>query len=399
MTSRLLLIFVLVGLTLVACSDDDENGDAPLTDAGYDDVAAVGQDVDEDVAEDVGDDELAQCELFDEHGPFEVGVIDIADGELEAAIFYPATDEAGEMARFSYDLRQWLPEDDRDTIPDDDAPHFEVNAAVDAEAAPGPFPVVLFSHGLAGYRYQSSTLLAHLASWGFVVASAEHVERNLGRIVGELTPDGDNAAETLRTLVDYLDDAHDDASHQLAGRLDLGRVAATGHSMGGAGAVSMVGEPGVQAGIFYASGPNLAADQERLDARLLWMAGSTDRIIPPSTIEGAYELEEAPKSYLEILQAGHLAFSDICAIGADQGGILQIAVDAGIEVNPLLLQLGNDGCRDTDLPVEDAWPIIHHYSVAHLRHSFGLDDEPTGLDEEVPECFAHLTEVTWRAGD
>ena len=52
----------------------------------------------------------------------------------------------------------------------------------------GPYPLVLFSHGFAGYRLQSTFLTTHLASWGFVVAAVEHPYRNLTAVFGDLGP-------------------------------------------------------------------------------------------------------------------------------------------------------------------------------------------------------------------
>ena len=37
---------------------------------------------------------------------------------------------------------------------------------------------------IAGFPEQSSTLVTHLASWGFVVAAPEHVERSLSGLLG-----------------------------------------------------------------------------------------------------------------------------------------------------------------------------------------------------------------------
>ena len=53
-----------------------------------------------------------------------------------------------------------------------------------AASAKGPFPLVLFSHGFAGIRLQSTFLTTHLAQWGFVVASPEFVSRDLGSVLG-----------------------------------------------------------------------------------------------------------------------------------------------------------------------------------------------------------------------
>ena len=378
------LLFIL----LLACGPPPE--EAPAND---DEVCEYRPDPEETRVD--GNGEI--CTLYDHRGPFEVGVVDLEIDDLELAVFYPAVDASCTQDRFVYDLRQWLPEDDRDLISDDDAPLFEVDAAVDAEAVQGTFPLVLFSHGMAGYRFQSSTLLSHLASWGFVVASAEHPERNMTHVLESFAPDGDNAPEVMRQIVDFFADAVDDEASPFFELVDLTQIAATGHSMGGNGAVSMVGEPGVEAAIFYASQPEVS-DEELADhgVELMWQAGTFDGIIQVSSIESAYENSHDPKTYLGIGEAGHLAFSDICAVGADRGGILQIAADSGMDIPSFLINLARDGCRDSDLHYEDAWPIIHHYSVAHLRAAFAIDDEPVGLDEATIECYAEATDLDLR---
>ena len=43
----------------------------------------------------------------------------------------------------------------------------------------GPFPIVLFSHGFGASRLYYSHLLTGIASWGFVVVSADYLERGL----------------------------------------------------------------------------------------------------------------------------------------------------------------------------------------------------------------------------
>lgn len=340
------------------------------------------------------DGEGEPCRLYDRSGPYPVGVVDLRlSGGEEVAIFYPAVASTAGEEFGRYDMRDFLPEGEREKISDEEAPFFEMNAVFDAEISEeGPFPVVLFSHGLGGYRYQSSQLLGHLASWGFVVASAEQPERNLAKIVENLAPEGDETAETMRTVLAYLGEQNGESGSWLEGRLDISRVGVSGHSMGGGGTASMLGEPGVRAAIFYASGREVT---ENHGAEVMWQSGSTDSLARTNQVRTVYENAPATKRFLDIKSAGHLAFSDLCAIGADRGGVLQIAVDNGIEVPPIIMVLGADGCRETDLPAEDGWPMIHHYSVAHYRSAFGIDQEPVGLSAATTACFEELAELEW----
>ena len=59
-------------------------------------------------------------------------------------------------------------------MPEEARPLYPVAARQGAEPDPsgGPYGVVVFSHGFAGFPEQSVDLTTHLASWGWVVAVA-----------------------------------------------------------------------------------------------------------------------------------------------------------------------------------------------------------------------------------
>jgi predicted dienelactone hydrolase len=426
-SSALLRLLAPGALLLGACGSDDAPADtADLdaaaevggadTDAGTDapdpdDAAADGRGASDaaDAAADVPDDapplvpanelngvlyEPPACADYGPYGPHVVGVttlmLDEGDRQVGVEVFYPAEpgSEAG-RARFAYDMREWLPEGDRAAIPDDAAPFFALNAWRELPPAEGlSSPVVLFAHGLSGYRLQSATLLAHLASWGFVVASADHPERGLAKIVAELIPGQDRSPATVRATLELLR-GENDGSGLLAGTMDFDHVAMTGHSMGGGTTFAVAGDEVFDAFISYAAGGSSPDGGDPL-ARGLLVAGQTDGIVPVSRVRPAYDGLAAPRAYVELADAGHLAFSDLCAIGRDRGGILAIALEYGIDVNPLLLDLGSDGCREGDMTPEVAWPIIHHTTVAWLRYHLGLDAEPVGLGDDLVDCFGSL---------
>lgn len=122
----------------------------------------------------------------------------------------------------------------------------------------GRFPVVLFSPGLGGVRTQNTAWAEELASHGYVVAGVDHpydsaavvledgrTLRTRVRATGDEAKDAALAegwtwarAADLRgvlTRLTRLDRGDGDGT--LAGHLDTGRVAAAGHSMGGAAAL------------------------------------------------------------------------------------------------------------------------------------------------------------------
>jgi predicted dienelactone hydrolase len=129
--------------------------------------------------------------------------------------------------------------------------------------SPKPFPVVLFSHGLGGIGFAYTSLIEDLVSHGYVVASIEHTYTAMavvfpnGRVVPfhqeadpvGLTPEqrfqrmqvsaGHAITEGARDVVfvlSKLTEMNDQKAHKFAlgGKLDVNRVAAMGHSSGGA---------------------------------------------------------------------------------------------------------------------------------------------------------------------
>ena len=124
-----------------------------------------------------------ECAPFALRGPHRVGLLDLSVDGIEASVFYPAElADGGERA--SYQLERWLPEEAQEKIPPGAVEPFEMDAYRDVPIDRAQrWPVVVFSHGFAGYRLQSSFLLTHLASWGFVVVSAEHPGRGLAAVL------------------------------------------------------------------------------------------------------------------------------------------------------------------------------------------------------------------------
>jgi predicted esterase len=137
------------------------------------------------------------------------------------------------------------------------------HAAEGAPLAKGPeaLPVVLFSHGLGGTGFDYTSLIENLVSHGYVVASIEHTESAIvvvfpdGRMIpfhADSTPAGlsskerfqrmevsvsvgvNEGAADVRFVLNRLTELNSSDSRHfpLAGRLDLNRVAAMGHSAG-----------------------------------------------------------------------------------------------------------------------------------------------------------------------
>ncbi|MBX2798519.1 MAG: hypothetical protein KTR31_12635 [Myxococcales bacterium] len=116
-------------------------------------------------------------------------------------------------------------------FPSDPMPFFGA-AHLDAEPLPGPFPLVVLSHGFSGNPEWYLDLAEHLASRGFVVLAPEHVELDWQLDVV--------AASATRPL-DVSDTLDFAADGPLATVTDTERVAVVGHSYGGYTALAAAG--------------------------------------------------------------------------------------------------------------------------------------------------------------
>jgi predicted dienelactone hydrolase len=335
---------------------------------------------------------------YEDLGPDEVGSRTIAlDDGRRVVVWYPADESAADTPTETFDIASLLSPELQSKIDPDLRPQYEIAAHIGAEpAADGPYPVVLFSHGYAGFPEQSADLVTHLASWGFVVIAPDHVERSLSGLLGTAAQ-GVEPSEDPAVLTASLDAAIADAESadsQLNGLLDLDKVAVAGHSAGASAAyLTASSEDRVKAFIAYSVGTGRPDEDGNVPERPvpdvpgMVMVGSADGIIEPASSIEVYDGMEPPKYLVEIADAGHLVFSDICLIGKDQGGLVQLTKEAGLDLGEELLRLASDGCEPDALDPADAFAAIDHFSVAFLRYELGIDPEPVGLDEATAATF------------
>jgi len=314
-------------------------------------------------------------------GPYAVGVTTRAlpEGNL-VEVWYPA-DESTRGGTVEYTVRSFLPPAVGDLVPDTVDDTRSIDATRDAVAAAGgPFPIVLFSHGSTSFRLQSSVLAQHLASWGIVTASTDHPSRDLLNALGGTAEGQAPSIDDFRSMREYLTTLEDDEA--LSGVLDNDRVALGGHSAGGGTIVQMAGDEGILGYVSYASG----LGDEAPDVPSLFMAGELDMIVDPvERTAAAFERAPSPSWLWSFADSGHLAFSDLCAVGSDGASLIDLAAAAGLGalVDDDLRSLGTDGCNDPNRPVEEVWPGVHQSATGFYRWVFGIDTEPIGLDESV----------------
>lgn len=288
-----------------------------------------------------------------------VGVRTIAARGQVFDIWYPAGDNASDQPSEPIDLADFAPQSVIDLLGPLDLVQVPTGAVRDADPRrlDGPLPVVLFSHGWGGFRMQSITLTEHLASRGYVVVSADHPGRHLADVLPcVFSPplDGcdpaldDPAPEDLADVLAWLEEAAVDPGGFLEGLLDLDRLGLSGHSAGG-GTTADLGDADTR---FSALLPMAAPVTITRDVPALTIGGSCDPFADNAATAQARETGQL----LQLQDAGHMAFSDLCRMDivdlADR--YLADRDDLNSAWYDPLLNLASNGCPGVTPPVLDA---------------------------------------------
>jgi predicted dienelactone hydrolase len=329
---------------------------------------------------------------FTAPGPFGVGetTLTLPTDGAPVEVWYPATKQsvAGKSGA-TYDVADWLPPGLKKLIPAGYSVTYPSGGVTGVPVAPGRYPLVVFSHGYAGFRDQSTFLTARLASWGFVVAAPDHYSRDLTEVLGGPTAATAKTTDVqdLKATIALMKAKDESSTSPFARHVDLGHIGAVGHSAGGAAVEALaatdrqvttfVGMAGATVGALATtkSGPDSTVPHQPG----LLMSGTADQVVSDTSMIGAYGRLHSPKRLILVRGAGHLVFADICEVGSSQGGLLSIAAVLHVPIPAPLVPLASDGCSAPDLAPPLAWPMIRQAVTAQLRHAFGFDASDAGL--------------------
>jgi len=206
-----------------------------------------------------------------------------------------------------------------------------------SDAAPGPQPVIVFSHGLHGCGTQSRFLMEAFASAGYLVFAPNHRDAGCGgrgsrgRSGGAsvTAPLGKPAQWTSATYRDRADDIArlvgglrgDDRYRE---RVDWARLALAGHSLGGYTVLGLAGAwpdwklAGVKAVLALSPYSQPFQSQNTLagvSVPVMYQGGTLDVGITPwlRKAQGTYDQTPPPKYFVEFKAAGHLAWTNLTA--------------------------------------------------------------------------------------
>ncbi len=258
-------------------------------------------------------------------------------------------------------------------------------------------PVILFSHGNGGIRYQTWSVMERLATHGYVVAAPDHVDNTFLDVDDDLWPsivmrrpwDVADAFDGLAALAD----GGGDGAVDLAGCVDADAgYAVVGHSFGAFTTYAVAGAPLWMTALLAAceeevvegcgaveawaaehpgeawsdrSDPRTWAAvpwapawheffgdrMDAIDQPIMVVGADRDTLTPWETaVEPSYrELAAEPRHLVGLLDAGHYSFTDMCGV----------------------LPSSSNGCGDDFRPADEVLETLATSTLAFLQLTRG----------------------------
>jgi predicted dienelactone hydrolase len=244
------------------------------------------------------------------------------------------------------------------------------------DAARGSFPLVVFSHGNGGVRFQSWFLAQALASHGFVVAAPDHAGNTaLDAITGTSDPIAVAAANRphdVSFVIDQMLARDRDPADALHRRIDERHIAVAGHSFGGFTALATAGgfldfrpDPRVDAIVPIAAATVGFTDEQlaSIDVPTLLMGGTSDTVVPiePGIVRAWDLISGRPEYRVDLQAAGHNSFTNVCDIRD-----AYVAAGVGQPILGFVEAQAEDGCAPELLPIDEAHRVTNLYVVSFL---------------------------------
>jgi hypothetical protein len=338
-------------------------------------------------------------------GPWPVGVktlkVPVGGTMLTTEVWYPAKlgSQQGKPKQ-EYDLRSWLPMGavmvpealNRNAV-------CECYRDLPLDTDHGPYPGVLYVHGLGSMRVASGSTMAQWASRGFIVVAADHpgdmltdflVGIGFGFLEGcssSGADPGDMATEARGILAAMT--AKSSGFEFFGSAIDMTRLALGGHSQGGGTVAGMADTPNVKVVITLAplGGGALNAPVESM----LQVTGTIDNVTGYST--AAYQGDRSPKRrHVGIKDGGHIDVTDLCKEKNPMGRTgIQVAADVGV-CGALILS-GLAQCGGDPMATEVSPLIVNYATTAALEetlHCKNRDAAFNALRTKFPQVSEYL---------
>ncbi len=321
-----------------------------------------------------------------EAGPYPVGVTRIElydearDRVLLTEVWYPAAESARGLP--AAPATSYLPPD-LGFLADDST--IALVAVRDVPlAADGPFPMIAFSHGSGGIRFQNTFQTEHLASHGFVVVAPDHQGNTFFDSTGTTAGLQEDRPLDVIYVLDRFSEFTGEQGNAFEGWIDLGKgFGITGHSFGAFTTMAVASmDSRIVAALPMALGGPVS---DTYSAATLLMLATVDNTIGPEGNDGVRETFErvpGPRFLAELVDAGHFSFSFACQTG------LGIGDGDGCGTSTRF-----DGSPVTFISDMRVWDLVNTYSAALFgRYINGVEEYDevlaTTLDPEVNRYVA-----------
>ncbi len=253
------------------------------------------------------------------------------------------------------------------------------NAPFDSSG--GPYPAVSFGHGFLQPPTRYTSILQHLASWGYLTIATESSQ--------SLFPNHANYAEELSLCLSYLEAEHASPGSWLEGAADTNALGISGHSMGGgASMLAAAQDPRIRALATFApanTNPSAVGAAASVTIPVRLIVGSNDSITPTANHGRLmYDNGLGPRQLVDIEGGWHCGFQDSSVFGCDSGPMSradQLALSRSLLTEFLELHLRGD---------QSAWAGVWGPGLA-------ADPRLTGMSEPLVELAAPA-ELRARAG-
>lgn len=326
-------------------------------------------------------------------GPYAVGVMTVRTEDpkrvdksgkarpMVIEIWYPAVDAAKDTKKDVYNPMEDAPKAAADEMRRVGAqiPTLSQDAHRDADPlrAEGPYPLLIFSHGSGGIRFQSVFQCTHLASHGYVVISVDHD----GNTLYDLAIDRSNVQQDIaksatdrpldvQFLYEYAKKIVADSNHRLHQLFEPENLGITGHSFGGF--TSIIGtrvldklKVSIPQAPFTFGGSSVVKPEHIANVHVMVLAAQKDNTLDYTKEQKGFyqtmlkpEFFEAERYLVTLTRGGHFSFSNICEF--DLGALAKkFGLDASFS------SILTDGCSPTDnTPIDFAHKMINRYSTA-----------------------------------
>jgi fermentation-respiration switch protein FrsA (DUF1100 family) len=181
-----------------------------------------------------------------------------------------------------------------------------------ATGDPGPFPLILFSHGLTSEPSAYAQLLTAWARAGFVVAAPAYPHTSYG--AADLNPlDIANQPADASYVISQMIALNSKTGDRLKGRIDTTRIAAAGHSAGGITTVGLFTasrDDRLDAGIVLAGERVLNVPFTGPAAPLLFAHGKLDQTVSYANGLAAFKAVPWSRAMLTVTKGGHTVIGD-----------------------------------------------------------------------------------------